>query len=1295
MDAPPSKTRRVLTFPGVTFSHASSPATSRAVGHTSGTNANGAVQSHATPSSRDAKDSTAAPSASTATLVPVQAARLPPRVAVDNADSRVDKALRVRLYLLRLPGPNSFIVCSDATESTHTVHLGPQTCTCGRDYCVHLLFVLLRVLMVPRNSPVLWSKPLKDYETEALMTAYYGRRTAIIYGKRHASRNMLLDHAGGNNHQHASRVTEGVASASASGTDVDAEWEFAPKSEEDVPCPICLLDLLEGETITWCRKGCGNRYHSYCMSIWADERTKQAKKVYCPLCRADWKQHNTHTHAHAHAQYAGPASGALKHHDSTAVVLSSSAASAFTPTTSSSTCLSSSTSQASGSVLSDARVTAERVASLMTLTIAGTDGPDSGYTSLVSSPSIVSPSPHTSGNADSNANGGATILITTTPLSAMAGDDPNGPEGVTTRTETNLGQTVGTVTSAAGASVSVSLSMSVSVSVAPGPATVPLSVALGAPLVAQLGSRNWITRETALKSLTVVVTTAISACDASVVQRSLDGATAETLPSHAILEAVCECVATAIADPVARVHQSAVAAVSNILAAEDMPFGVQPSNAKRALASLLDAVTTRVSDANKRIGASSLSLACRLALDPRWGPSTVVPLVLSLSNTVASNDKQRPWRWWHGRLLLSLNILEQSPSALIDSRRGDPVIKHVIPFALAALSIRHARVNRRAVDLIVECCAIAEQVPALLPTAKAAVAQLQPAMSRSVAFRLAHRRKRRTSIKSKPSSPRKTPNPSGSHDAPSSSTFASNLKDGYFEAVSPAEDEGNRYGNGDDAENKNYGVTCAEKMRAEEEELDMERSRGLEDEHASGQLLEGLDAAIAKIHLEKDVISDVYPCVPAALFPEGTFYTVKQRLGRGGNASVHLALDASGRKFALKRIDGACATALERDSALRSATREAAILRTLRHPGIVGCLGGVYEASGDGDSERVSLCSRVHAYKVDIFLELMAGGTLSNLLSRAGSLPLGRVRDYTRQILAATAHMHARGIIHRDLKCANILLSADLAVAKITDFGSSSRMSGCMTMTGEFTAGHFGTVAFMAPEVIRGESHGRACDVWSLGCTVLHMVSGRIPWSDADENANNNNNNNRRIDNDKDDGNAPRQQNNFTLMYRIASGNNLPAFPEICHPSAVDFMSRCIVRDPRQREHAQALLFHPFLEEDSDEGIRGKDVARAVAAANGVINDVDLDAATAANEVDVDAATAADDVDVDATTTANDVDVNAMDDVDIVLSYDDAAADDAIVAGCNHVAVADDPAEYDSDVGSELSDDSTNDNNDC
>ncbi len=135
-------------------------------------------------------------------------------------------------------------------------------------------------------------------------------------------------------------------------------------------------------------------------------------------------------------------------------------------------------------------------------------------------------------------------------------------------------------------------------------------------------------------------------------------------------------------------------------------------------------------------------------------------------------------------------------------------------------------------------------------------------------------------------------------------------------------------------------------------------------------------------------------------------------------------------------------------------------------------------------------------------MELVEGTPLSEG-TRGRALPADDVLSYGAQIADALAHAHARGIVHRDLKSANVMITSDKRV-KVLDFGLAKKVSGpeltvlntqCLTGVSLTEPGAVvGTIAYMAPEQLRGEPTDARSDLWALGVMLYEMSSGTKPF---------------------------------------------------------------------------------------------------------------------------------------------------------------------------------------------------------
>ncbi|XP_065607009.1 testis-specific serine/threonine-protein kinase 6 [Cyrtonyx montezumae] len=158
--------------------------------------------------------------------------------------------------------------------------------------------------------------------------------------------------------------------------------------------------------------------------------------------------------------------------------------------------------------------------------------------------------------------------------------------------------------------------------------------------------------------------------------------------------------------------------------------------------------------------------------------------------------------------------------------------------------------------------------------------------------------------------------------------------------------------------------------------------------------------------------------------------------------------------------------------------RELSILRKIRHPNIVQ----IYEL--------IEVCDG----KLYIVMEAAAFDLLQ-LLEKLGKLPCTpEARDIFAQIVGAVRYLHDRNLVHRDLKCENVLLTADSRRAKLTDFSFSKEVNVYPDMCTTFC----GSAAYASPEVLTSIPYdGKKSDMWSLGVMLFIMVTGFMPFNDT------------------------------------------------------------------------------------------------------------------------------------------------------------------------------------------------------
>ncbi|HWE91451.1 MAG TPA: protein kinase [Pseudonocardiaceae bacterium] len=205
-------------------------------------------------------------------------------------------------------------------------------------------------------------------------------------------------------------------------------------------------------------------------------------------------------------------------------------------------------------------------------------------------------------------------------------------------------------------------------------------------------------------------------------------------------------------------------------------------------------------------------------------------------------------------------------------------------------------------------------------------------------------------------------------------------------------------------------------------------------------------------------------------------YAVIRELGRGGMGVVWLAEDqVIGRQVALKELRlPPGMSAAERAAHLERVLREVRTAGRLNHPGVVT----VHDVLTDDGA-------------VHIVMELAQAPTLADLVATEGPLGEDRAAGIAVQVLDALRTAHAAGIVHRDVKPANIMvLPGDRA--KLADFGIAQAMDDPRLTVAE---GIMGSPGYMAPELFSGSSPSPASDLWSLGATLFHAVEGRSPFA--------------------------------------------------------------------------------------------------------------------------------------------------------------------------------------------------------
>ncbi|ODQ64325.1 hypothetical protein NADFUDRAFT_67070 [Nadsonia fulvescens var. elongata DSM 6958] len=253
-------------------------------------------------------------------------------------------------------------------------------------------------------------------------------------------------------------------------------------------------------------------------------------------------------------------------------------------------------------------------------------------------------------------------------------------------------------------------------------------------------------------------------------------------------------------------------------------------------------------------------------------------------------------------------------------------------------------------------------------------------------------------------------------------------------------------------------------------------------------------------------------------------YSLGDRLGKGAFATVYRALNLStGETVAVKQSN----LADVRTSDLAAIMQEIDLLKNLHHSNIVKYHGFV-------KTEET----------FNIILEYCENGSLTSICKKFGKFPEPLVARYIRQVLQGLEYLHEQGVIHRDIKGANILTTKD-GLVKLADFGVATKISSALG-----DASVVGTPNWMAPEIISLSGATTASDIWSVGCTAIELLTGKPPYN---------------------------SMNPMGAMFAIVNDDH-PPIPESVSKLTRDFLVQCFQKDPNLRISARQLLRHRWLQ---------------------------------------------------------------------------------------------------------------------
>jgi serine/threonine protein kinase len=256
-------------------------------------------------------------------------------------------------------------------------------------------------------------------------------------------------------------------------------------------------------------------------------------------------------------------------------------------------------------------------------------------------------------------------------------------------------------------------------------------------------------------------------------------------------------------------------------------------------------------------------------------------------------------------------------------------------------------------------------------------------------------------------------------------------------------------------------------------------------------------------------------------------YRLGNRLGKGAYGVVYQAIHRTkGNTVAIKQLNIGDVPA----ETQHTLEMEVKLLKKLSHPNIVRYVDH-FVSNG----------------QLNIVMEFVENGSLASMVNQYGTFTEPLCKAYIRGVLEGLVYLHSEGVVHRDIKGGNILITTDGTV-KLADFGVSQSMSDAKNDEDEDEKTPAGTPYYMAPEVIQFLGAQPVSDVWSVGCTIIELLTGDPPYGKLDP---------------------------FSAMYKmVQEGVKIPGG---ISSALRDFLAKCFQSDPNFRVSASELLKHPWI----------------------------------------------------------------------------------------------------------------------
>ncbi|ELK12199.1 Mitogen-activated protein kinase kinase kinase 1 [Pteropus alecto] len=1110
----------------------------------------------------------------------------------EETNRRVNKVMRARLYLLQQIGPNSFLIGGDSPDNKYRVFIGPQNCSCGRGtFCIHLLFVMLRVFQLEPSDPMLWRKTLKNFEVESLFQKYHSRRSSRI---KAPSRNTIQ--------KFVSRMSNSHTLSSSSTSTSSSENSI--KDEEEQMCPICLLGMLDEESLTVCEDGCRNKLHHHCMSIWAEECRRNKEPLICPLCRSKWRSHDFYSHelsspvdspsslraAQQQTIQQPPLAGPQRRNQENNFNLTHYGTQQIPPAYKD---LAEPWIQVFGMELVGCLFSRNWNVREMALRRLSHDV--SGALLLANGEST--------GNSGSN--GGNSPSAGAASGSSQTSISGNVVEACCNVLSMVCADPVYKVYVAALKTLRAMLVYTPCHSLAERIKLQRLLRPVVDTILVKCADAN---RYKKLLSLLTFALQSIDNSHSMVGKLSrriyLSSARMVTAVPH-VFSKLLEMLNVSSSTHFTRMRRRLMAIADEVEIAEAIQLGIEDTLDGRHDSFLQASVLNSYPETteNSSLGCTDhlektgkRSCATKLSASSEDISDRLASISVGLPSSTATMEQPKPMVQTKGRphsqclnssllshhsqLMFPALSTPSSSAPAVPAGTTTDVSKHrpqgFIPCKIPSAS---PQTQRKFSLQFQRNCSENKDSDKLSPV----FTQSRPLPSSNI-----HRPKpsrptpgntSKQGDDSKNSMTLDLNSTSKCDDSFGSSSNSSNAVipsdetvftpveekcrldvntelnssiEDLLEASMPSNDTTVTFKSevavlspekdeNDDTykDDVNHNQKCKEKMEAEEEEalaiaMAMSASQDALPIVPQLQVENGEDIIIIQQDTPETLPGHTKAKQP---YREDSEWLKGQQIGLGAFSSCYQAQDVgTGTLMAVKQVTYVRNTSSEQEEVVEALREEIRMMSHLNHPNIIRMLGATCEKSN-----------------YNLFIEWMAGGSVAHLLSKYGAFKESVVINYTEQLLRGLSYLHENQIIHRDVKGANLLIDSTGQRLRIADFGAAARLASKGTGAGEFQGQLLGTIAFMAPEVLRGQQYGRSCDVWSVGCAIIEMACAKPPW------------------------NAEKHSNHLALIFKIASATTAPSIPSHLSPGLRDVALRCLELQPQDRPPSRELLKHPVF----------------------------------------------------------------------------------------------------------------------